>query len=413
VTPESWNQSGVKVTPPNPFEKEVTSMANSTKSRLQGKPKKPTKPYSDFPLYAHATGRWAKKIRGKLHYFGKWDDSDAALQKYLDEKDDLHAGRTPRKTGDGLTIADLCNRYLTAKKHLLDSNELSPRTFALYFSTCEKIIKAFGKNRLVSDLATDDFDQLRADRAKGRGAISLRNDVRHIRMVFKYAYDAGLVERQVRFGPHFKLPSRAVLRREKQQNGKKMFEADELRIVIESAPQPLKAMILLGLNCGFGNTDISSLPRSAVDLEQGWIDFPRPKTAIERRCPLWPETVSAIRESLESRREPKQDSDSDLVFITKYRKRWVRNGEKGNPIDSVSTEFTKLMRSLNLKRPGLSFYALRHVCETIGGESKDQVAVNAIMGHVDNSMAGVYRERISDERLKAVTDTVREWLWGT
>jgi integrase len=55
---------------------------------------------------------------------------------------------------------------------------------------------------------------------------------------------------------------------------------------------------------------------------------------------------------------------------------------------------------------------LRHTFETIGGESKDQVAVNAIMGHVDDSMAGVYRERISDERLIAVTDKVREWLWG-
>jgi hypothetical protein len=48
----------------------------------------------------------------------------------------------------------------------------------------------------------------------------------------------------------------------------------------------------------------------------------------------------------------------------------------------------------------------------LGGDSRDQVAVNAIMGHDEESMASVYREGISDKRLKTVADHVRNWLFG-
>src|SRR3954454_13850428 len=98
-------------------------MSESSKSpRARKALTRPKKPYAEYPLTPHASGKWQKKIRGQIHYFGNWARrADGRLQRVdgggwkeaLDEykkvADDLHAGRTPRVTGDGLTVAALCN----------------------------------------------------------------------------------------------------------------------------------------------------------------------------------------------------------------------------------------------------------------------------------------------------------------
>jgi integrase len=212
-------------------------------------------------------------------------------------------------------------------------------------------------------------------------------------MIFKFGYDNGLIDKPIRYGQSFRKPSRKAIRQARNGNGKRMFEADELRTIIDAANQPLKSMILLGINTAFGQSDLSALPQSVLDLEQGWVDYPRPKTAVDRRCPLWLETIESVRDAVENRPQPKNKEDEGLVLVTKYGRRWVKLNRKGTPDDAVGKEFAKLLQSLGLKRPGLNFYALRHTFQTIGGESKDPDAVSGIMGHVDNSMAGVCRER--------------------
>jgi integrase len=185
-----------------------------------------------------------------------------------------------------------------------------------------------------------------------------------------------------------------------------MFEAEEVRRMLAAADVQMRAMILLGVNCGFGNADVGNLPVSALDLERGWVNFPRPKTGVPRRAALWPETTAALREVLARRPEPHDPADAGLVFITKYRQRWAK--------DTHDNPLTKKMRLL-LDALGINgnrnFYALRHTFETVGGEARDQVAVDHVMGHARDDMASVYRERISDERLKAVSDHVRGWLF--
>src|SRR6266403_183758 len=102
---------------------------------------KPPKPCPEFPLFPHATGYWAKKIRGKLYYFGPWADPDGSLTKYLEQKDAaLHSGRKPRPDPEALTVKEAANAFLTAKKALLDSGELSPHTFANYKRAAAELV---------------------------------------------------------------------------------------------------------------------------------------------------------------------------------------------------------------------------------------------------------------------------------
>jgi integrase len=382
---------------------------SETNPTAPGEPVKPAKPYPDFPLFPHAAGVWAKKIRGKMHYFGPWSDPDAALAKYLEQKDALHARRKPREASDGVTIKELCNQFLNAKRNMVESGELTNRSWQDYKAACDLIVSHFGKSRLVADLDPEDFAALRNKLAKKWGPVTLGNVIQRIRVAFKFAWDNGLIDRPVRYGQGFKRPSRKVVRIDRARKGPKLFTADEIRHLLAAAGPQLRAMVLLGINGGFGNADCGHLPLSAVDLTTGVIDFPRPKTGIPRRCPLWPETVQAIREVAACRPEPKNVQHAGLVFITKYGLPWSKDATD----QTLAKEFGKLLRALHVNgRKGLGFYTLRHSFRTVADETKDQPAVDYIMGHESPHMSTVYREKISDERLKAVTDHVRKWLFA-
>ncbi len=380
-----------------------------SKNTTKPTPVKPKKPYPGFPLFPHATRRWAKKIRGRLHYFGPWADPDAALQKYLYQRDALHAGRTPRTSPKGLTVRELVNRFMTSKKVLLGNAEIVQRTFDDYYVVCRRVVGVFGPDRLVVDLAAEDFAQLRAAFAKTRGPVSLTNDITRARSVFKFGFDEGLIDRPIRYGQSFKRPSRRIIRQARNANGGRMFEPVEIRALLDKATPQMRTMILLAANCAFGNHDCGSVPISAVDLDRAWISFPRPKTATPRRAPLWPETAQALREWLAVNPKPLDDVAAKLVFRTAKGASWAKS-KADNP---VAKEFAKLQREAGTYRKGRGFYSIRHVFQTVGDDAGDPLAVRFIMGYTPAAadMSAIYRERISDTRLKAVTDHVRRWLF--
>jgi integrase len=395
-------------------------MVKSISAKAPRKPASYPKPRPDFPLTPHVRARqWCKKVRRKIHYFGRLDDPDAALAKWLDEKDDLLAGRTPRRAKpDELTVKELVNRFLTTKQQLVDTGEMANRTWQDYDRVAGKLVDEFGRARAVADLRPEDFERLRANVAKGElgngvGPVAIHNFLRRMKTIFKYALDNDLIDRPVKIGQGFKPPSRQAMRKLRNEQPLRMFTAIELRKIIKKAPQPLKAMILLGANCGLGNSDIGQMRMAHLDLTKRVLIYPRPKTHVQRKAYLWPESVKEIRAWLKVRPEPKEGVDNSLVFLTVFGNSWHTDS-----YDSpISKELRKLLDDLGINRDGLSFYGLRRGFETIAGQTRDQPAVDRIMGHAEraNDMAAIYRQEAGDDtmddRLRAVSEHVRRWLF--
>ena len=387
---------------------------NSTTFSSTAKPAKPDKPWPTFPLYAHKSGRWAKKIRGTTHYFGPWRDPNGAHQRYLADKDDLEAGRRPSRASAGVTdalaVKQMFGLFLDAKEISVESGEMEKSTWKAYERLSRRAIHVWGANISVETLGPEDFQRLRKDLQKTHKRLeSITTAIAKIKAVFHWACnDQGYIDRLPRFGSAFKRPSKRDIDREREESGERTFTVEQIRALLAAARPTIKAMILLGVNCGYGNTDCGKLPLAKLDLDGGWATFARTKNAIRRRAKLWPETVEAIREVLKVRKAPADTQHAGRLFITKY----CHSFRAG----AIGYEFEKLALKIGMTRESADFYDLRRTCASIGIQCNDDDAVRTIMGHkrVATDMLGVYnRLQVSDERLKAVSDHIHAWLFPT
>lgn len=374
---------------------------------------RPGKPFPDYPLFAHRNGQWAKKIRGKLHYFGPWSDPRGALLRYEREKDDLAAGREPRpdESSDALSVHQMVYLCLEAKKLKVQSRELEERTWLDYKSYGDRMIRVFGAKTKVESLGPADFKRLREDLQKTyKSLFSIKSAIRKTKVFFNWAgpgvHGQGYFDKMPRFGDAFRAPSASALERERESRGEQVFTARQIRAVLAAANPRLKAMVLLGVNCGYGNTDCIKLDVRRLDLDKGWATLPRTKNGNKRRCPLWPETVEAVRVVLKQRKTPEDRAYARRVFITQF-------GDAYRP-HNLSRELGNAMERAGMDREERDFYDLRRTCVSVGVQVSDDDAVRTITGHrrAASDMLGVYnRMAVSDDRLRRVTDHIHHWLF--
>lgn len=139
-------------------------------------------------------------------YFGV--DKDKALVKWLNERDYLLNGLpVPAAMPDGCSLRELANKFVDAKKGLIETGEFSPRTWRDYYETCARMLVTLGKTRTVASLGRPTSSDCGLDPEEPPCRRSGQR-IQWVRTIFVFAFESGLIDKPAKFSPFFNKPSR-------------------------------------------------------------------------------------------------------------------------------------------------------------------------------------------------------------
>lgn len=375
----------------------------------------PSRP-RDAPVrlwYDNSKQRWSKDLGGRRYRFGSRGCD------YAEALEDFHArfGGRPadarslkaemERSG---TLTWLVNLWANRQLERAKRNEISPATWRDYQRVATEIAEAVGQ----TPLRQVDGRVLRRLNAHYESTVGPQRRRKLIHLLLRILH-WGRVERMLEIPPtgDWRGPSKAEVRRwraglDSNQN----ITAAAIWDIVTLAPTWVEAAVLLGINCGYSNSDIGFLKFHHLKQagEVRFIDFPRPKTSIERISPLWPETIEAIEAMLAERVKPGKGFE-DLVFLSTAGTPVDGNHLQGDrPIQTttLSQHWRKWARRSDRGEIG-GFRRLRSTFATVAHDAGDPVAVDYLMGHATREMRNVYVGGASWDRLIHVTDRVREW----
>jgi len=190
------------------------------------------------------------------------------------------------------------------------------------------------------------------------------------------------------------------------------FDSKQITKLLSLANVQMRAMMWLGLNCGFGCMDCARLKWNDVDLDNSRVELPRHKTAVPRDLPLWPETIKALK---------KVPRSGPLVFYTAEGHPWVRTlaktqadgSIKYTTVNAISSMFGRLLTKAKIPAPkGTGFYTLRRTAATLAARSGDPFAVQRLLGHVNLDMATRYVQDVSEQTDRVIENSRKFLIQG-
>ncbi len=307
------------------------------------------RPASNPLSYHKFTKQYYVTRAGKRIYLGA--DRELALENYHRMNLGLACPEKPSRQIP-LTVKDLANRFLAAQQANWRNPETTLRSYKDWIG---RFLKDHPKLK-IQDFTVEMFATWKMSlRKRNYSSKSINHYLSAVRSMIIFAEETGLLEKS------------PLLKRVKNESPmqtsvrkKPLYTPEQLSLLLEKADSQLKAMLLLGLNCGFGPKDIHDL--TWEDITEERITLPRSKTGVSQTFLLWPETQEALkcirkeRDDLLERLEKRDRSRSDggHIFVTRFWKLWNK--------DSIAEQLRKLCVKVDVPCYGL--YRLRHCAST-------------------------------------------------
>jgi integrase len=302
----------------------------------------------------------------------------------LDPSDPVWNDRVERDASEQVpedkTVGGSVARYVGLERGRVDAGDLSPSEF----DTIRRCLHGFrdwvGEGTLVEKINADRWEDYWQHLMGWKGSVEYKKkQLRIARTFVNWLATKGLIPlppnlhgRKYRFGGSTKaVPTMSI---------------PEVRTLVDKAPGQLRLHLLLMINTGMTQKDISDLRQGEVDWTQGRIVRKRSKTRGHANVPtvnykLWPETFNELKRH--------RQTEGERVLLTEKGKPWVRDGldDDGDrsKTDAIRANYRHLRASSGVDKP---LKLLRKTSATLLRTSRDfGFLTDAFLGHAPASVA--------------------------
>lgn len=402
-------------------------------------PPRQEKPAKDFPLFWHARGYWCKKIDGRqVPYTADWRES---LKLWEADDEARRRGQVLPSLAPTVryTVQDGCDLLMDQQKRRFLEGKIEDVQLAKYRREMEHFAGSVGAHTPLNRLASDEgpaLFELARGKAVARGLEVAEQHIGYVRKMLALAHKRGMMP-EPRYLDSFEKPDakqRAKVKlKDVAEHGARAWSVPELRLIVKHAwgySEREFALVLLGLNGGFGADDAALLRDNMIDRERGMIlGAYRGKTMRQRAVPLWTVTLWAIDRARAVRPAPKDPAHADRLFLTRkgqlVARKTVKLDADGDVkrtgrVDAAAQAFDKVLEAVEaaekvkVRKHKTGFYTLRAMFRTLAtGTGIDNDLIAVIKGQrFQRPVDEYYLRGDLREKLVAVTDHVFNQLFG-